>query len=110
MTYVPHRGDLIWLTFDPQAGREQTGRRPALVLSPERYNGRVGLALVCPITSKVKAYPFEVGLPEGLPIRGVILSDQMRSLDWRVRQASFIATLPDDLIAQVLAKVMTLLE
>jgi mRNA interferase MazF len=105
MSYVPDRGDIIWLTFDPQAGR-----RPALVLSPDRYNGRVGLALVCPITSKVKGYTFEVILPEGLPINGVILSDQMRSLDWRVRQASFIAKLPDEVIAHVLAKVVTLLE
>ena len=74
---------MIWLTFTPQSGREQAGRRPALVVSPSAYNSKVGLALVCPITSKVKGYPFEVPLPNGVPVQGVVLADQMRGLDWR---------------------------
>ena len=85
--YVPQRGDIVWLQFAPQAGHEQSGRRPALVVSPGSYNGRVGLALFCPITSRAKGYPFEVALdPEG-KAEGVILSDQVKSLDWRARQA-----------------------
>ena len=85
--YVPARGDLVWLEFNPQAGHEQAGHRPALVLSPQEYNRRVGLALVCPVTSQVKGYPFEVVLPSGLPISGAVLSDQMKSLDWKARRA-----------------------
>ena len=88
--YVPRRGDAVWLHFDPQTGHEQAGRRPALVLSPESYNGRVGLAILCPITSQVKGYPFEVALPAGSPISGVVLSDQVKSLDWRARRANLI--------------------
>jgi mRNA interferase MazF len=75
-SYVPHSGELVWLSFDPQAGGEQAGRRPALILSPASYNGRPGLALTCPITSQVKGYPFEVALPPGLPVSGVVLADQ----------------------------------
>lgn len=81
MSYIPDRGDIIWLDFNPQAGREQANRRPALVLSPAEYNGKVRLALLCPITSKVKGYPFEVAIPEGLPVSGVVLADQVKSLD-----------------------------
>ncbi len=110
MTYVPERGDLVWLTFTPQAGHEQAGRRPAVVLSPATYNGKVGLALFCPITSQVKGYPFEVALPEGLPISGVILTDQVKSLDWRAREAEKIARLPDPIMQDVLAKISTLLK
>ncbi len=91
MAHVPERGDLVWLTFSPQTGHEQAGRRPAVVLSPATYNGKVGLALFCPITSQVKGYPFEVALPEGLSISGVILADQVKSLDWRAREAEKIA-------------------
>jgi mRNA interferase MazF len=80
MAYVPERGDLVWLMFTPQAGHEQAGRRPAMVLSPASYNGKVGLALFCPITSQVKGYPFEVALPEGCPISGVILAGQKLGL------------------------------
>jgi len=87
--YIPQRGDLVWLTFSPQAGHEQSGRRPGLVLSPMGYNGKVGLMLVCPITSKAKGYPFEVGIPDGAGVSGVVLSDQMRSLDWRERRAEY---------------------
>jgi mRNA interferase MazF len=80
-SYVPDRGDLVWLEFTPQAGSEQRGRRPALVLSPKTYNGKVGLALFCPVTSKIKGYPFEVKLPDGSEVSGVVLSDQLKSLD-----------------------------
>lgn len=107
--YVPDRGDAVWLSFDPQAGREQAGRRPALVLSPAAYNAKTSLALVCPITSKTKGYPFESPLPAGLPLQGVALSDHVRSLDWRVRQAEFICSVPDSLLDDVLAKVAALL-
>ncbi|MCU0493719.1 MAG: endoribonuclease MazF [Chloroflexaceae bacterium] len=108
-TYVPDRGHIVWLQFQPQAGREQAGRRPAVILSPGRYNGKVGLALVCPITSQQKGYPFEVTIPAELPVTGVILADQVKSLDWRVRQAEFICVLPEDVITDVLQKVNLLL-
>jgi mRNA interferase MazF len=108
--YVPQRGDVIWITLNPQAGHEQAGRRPAVVLSPAAYNGKVGLALLCPITSQVKGYPFEVRIPEGLPARGVILADQVKSLDWRARQAERMCTLPPDVITEVLAKLGVLLD
>lgn len=84
-SWFPKRGDLIWLNFNPQSGREQAGRRPALVLSAGRYNRKVGLAVVCPVTSKVKGYPFEVELPTGMKVQGVALADQVRSLDWKAR-------------------------
>jgi mRNA interferase MazF len=106
---APDRGDLVWLTFTPQAGHEQAGRRPALVLSPRAYNRKVGLALFCPITSQVKEYPFEVRLPPGLPVQGVVLSDQVKSLDWRARRAEFVARLPPAAFGEVLAKLASLL-
>jgi mRNA interferase MazF len=109
MAYVPDRGDAIWLQFNPQAGHEQAGRRSALVLSPQSYNGKTSLLICCPITNQVKGYPFEVSLPEGLGVTGVVLSDQVKSLDWRVRQADFIGKLPDDVLAEVQAKLATLL-
>jgi mRNA interferase MazF len=87
--YTPQRGDIVWLSFSPQAGHEQAGRRPGLVLSPSKYNGKVGLMLACPITSRAKGYPFEVELPAGAGVSGVILSDQLRSLDWRERRAEY---------------------
>ncbi len=108
MAYVPERGDIVWLTFTPQAGHEQAGRRPAVVLSPAAYNGRVGLAVFCPITNQQKGYPFEVGLPDMLGVTGVILSDQVKSLDWRARNAVFVATLPRDVLYEVLQKLNTL--
>jgi mRNA interferase MazF len=107
--YVPERGDLLWLTFDPQAGREQAGRRPALVLSPVAYNRRSNLALVCPITSQVKGYPFEVRLPPGLPVSGVVLTDHLKSADWVVRRAQFAAKAPVNVLAEVMAKLRPLL-
>lgn len=107
--FVPHRGDIIWLALDPQAGREQAGRRPALVLSPATYNQKVGLALLCPLTQQAKGYPFEVAIPKGLPVQGVVLSDHVKSLDWKARRAEFICSLPKDLVGEVLGKLGTLL-
>ena len=109
MSHVPRRGDLVWLTFDPQAGHEQAGRRPAFVLSPEAYNRKTGLFLACPVTAKVKGYPFEVSLPAGFPVSGVILADQIKSLDWKVRKAEFAAETPDAVIEDVLALVLPLI-
>ncbi|MEW6173530.1 MAG: type II toxin-antitoxin system PemK/MazF family toxin [Bacillota bacterium] len=90
--YTPRRGDVIWITLTPQAGHEQAGRRPAVVLSPAAYNSRVGLALLCPVTNQVKGYPFEVMIPDGLAISGAILADQIKSLDWRAREAKMVCT------------------
>jgi mRNA interferase MazF len=109
MTYVPDRGDVVWLNFNPQVGHEQAGKRPAFVLSPASYNRKVGLALFCPITNKVKGYPFEVDLPEELDVTGTVLSDQIKSLDWKARNATFICQLSDETIEQVLVKATTLL-
>ncbi len=106
--YLPERGDLIWLTFQPQAGHEQAGRRPALVLSPAAYNGRVSLAVVCPITRSVKGYPFEVALPDGCGVTGVVLADQVKSLDWHARDAALITHLPDETTQEVLTKLSLL--
>ena len=108
-TYVPQCGDVVWITLNPQAGHEQTGHRPAVVLSPESYNGKVGLAVLCPITSQVKGYPFEVLIPAGLPVAGAILSDQVKSLDWRARNAELICTLPPETISEVHQKLIALL-
>ena len=110
MAFIPERGDVIWITFNPQAGHEQAGRRPAFVLSPKSYNGKVGLALLCPVTSHVKGYPFEVAIPDGLPVNGVILSDQVKSLDWRARKAEKACRLPDEVMALVLQRVKALIE
>lgn len=106
---VPDIGDIIWLTFTPQAGREQAGRRPALVLSPASYNSKTSLCLVCPITSHVKGYPFEVLLPEDCKIQGVVLADHVRSADWQARQAEFVETVPEDTLAEVQGKLKALL-
>lgn len=107
--YVPQRGDLVWLNFTPQAGHEQAGRRPALVLSPASYNRAAGLLLCCPLTTRVKGYPFEVALdgPDGAP--GVALADQLRSVDWRARHAQRAGRASEDAISDVLAKVLALL-
>ena len=106
---VPDRGDIVWLTFTPQAGHEQAGRRPALVLSPASYNRKVGLAICCPVTSQVKGYPFEVEIPPGLRVGGVVLSDQVKSLDWKSRRAEFACKLPEALTHEVSEKLGTLL-
>jgi mRNA interferase MazF len=107
--YLPERGDVVWLSFDPQAGHEQAGRRPALILSPIVYNRSSGLALVVPITNQVKGYPFEVPIPPGLPVKGVVLTDHLKSLDWRARNAEHLCTLPADTVRQVLQKAALLL-
>ena len=106
---VPGRGDLVWLQFHPQAGHEHPGRRPALVLSPRAYNKKVGLALCCPVTSRIKGYPFEVVLPEGGPATGAILCDQIKSLDWSARKAERICALPEETLADVMGKALALL-
>lgn len=109
-TYVPARGDVIWLPFTPRAGHEQAGHRPAVVISPSSYNRRVGLALCCPVTSQVKGYPFEVLLPQGRGIEGAILSDQIKSVDWRVRKAKRIGHLPDEVLEETVGKILALLD
>ncbi|HEY2295307.1 MAG TPA: endoribonuclease MazF [Thermoanaerobaculia bacterium] len=110
MAYVPDRGDVVRVSFNPQAGHEQAGWRPAFVLSPQTYNAKVGLALLCPVTSQVKGYPFEVRIPERYPVAGVILSDQVKSLDWRARKAELLCKLPSTTYQEVLQKLQTLLE
>ena len=109
MAYIPKRGDVVWISFNPQAGHEQAGRRPAVVLSPKVYNRKVGLAILCPITNQAKGYPFEVTLPQEVNVTGVILSDQVKSLDWVVRQGTLICTLPEETVIAVLQKLRTLL-
>ena len=105
---MPECGDVVWITLNPQAGHEQAGRRPAVVLSPQNYNGKTGLAILCPVTNQVKGYPFEVLLPAGLSVAGAILSDQVKSLDWRARNAELICALPEETISEVLQKLVTL--
>ncbi len=107
-TYVPDRGDLIWLNFDPQSGHEQKGKRPALVISPKEYNEKVGLGIFCPITSQEKGYPFEVKI-NNKKIQGVILSDQIKNLDWRKRNAEFISKVTNEEIEEVISKFSTLI-
>ena len=106
---VPDRGDVVWISLHLQMGHEQAGRRPAVVLSRAAYNGRLGLALLCPITTQAKGFPFEVLLPAGLGIRGVVLADQGKSLDWRARQAETVTRIPEAVIDEVLRKARALL-
>jgi len=108
-SYVPKRGDIVWLQFSPQTGHEQAGHRPALVISPRAYNAKVGLALFCPLTSRVKGYPFEVSLPSSSKAKGAILADQIKNLDWRKRGAKKFATAPKAVLEEVLAKIEALL-
>ena len=108
-SYVPDSGDFIWLTFDPQAGHEQAGRRPALVLSPKIYNQKSNLALVCPVTNQGKGYPFEVLVPRGLPAAGVVLADHVKSVDWKARRAEKMGRCPSDVLDEVLARLAPLL-
>ncbi|WP_147058772.1 endoribonuclease MazF [Sporosarcina luteola] len=108
--YVPERGDIIWLSFSLQSGVEQAGRRPAIVLSPSVYNEKSGLVLVCPVTSKRKGYPFEVALGDTLTTSGAVLSDQVRSLDWRAREANFIERINDAALADILENTRLLLD
>lgn len=109
MAYVPDHGDVVWIDFDPQAGHEQAGRRPALILSPARYNGRIKLVILCPITSRVKGYPWEVPIPPGLPVSGVILSDQVKSMDWTARNTQFICVIPRHVVALVRQRLQALI-
>jgi len=106
---IPRRGDLVWVDFIPQTGREQSGRRPALILSPENYNRKTGLAVACPVTSQVKGYPFEVSLQAGIPITGVVLSDHVRSIDWRARRAERAGSAGESVVAEVCGKLMSLI-
>ena len=106
---VPERGDVVWVNLDPRTGHEQRGRRPAIVLSPVSYNRKVGLAIMCPITSVVKGYPFEVAIPEDLGVSGVVLADQVKSLDWRARRAEVKERIPSAVTEEVLAKLNALL-
>jgi len=106
---VPRRGDFVWLDFTPQAGHEQAGRRPAIILSPESYNRKTGLAIACPITSHAKGYPFEVALPPGLPVTGVILSDHVRSIDWRARRAERASKADPETLSEVCGKLNALI-
>ena len=108
--YVPDRGQIVWLAISPQAGHEQAGHRPALVLSPQSYNEKTGMGLFCPITSRVKGYPFEVALPAAGSVTGVVLSDQIGSLDWRARRARFAAQAPPHTVSEVREKLAVLLE
>ena len=107
--FVPERGDIVWLTFDPQAGHEQAGRRPALVLSPAAYNQRAMLALVCPITNQAKGYPFEVALPKRSTVSGVVLADHVKSADWSAQRAQFAMKAPAEVLREVTAKLRPLL-
>lgn len=108
MPFVPNRGDVIWLEFSPQAGHEQAGRRPALVLSQMSYNGKVGLAVVCPVTSRVKGYSFEVPIPQGYAVSGVVLADQVRNVDWQARNAQWICSLPVATVSEVFRNLVKL--
>ena len=107
--FVPDTGDLVWLSFAPQTGSEQAGRRPALVLSPRTYNAKSGLALVCPITNQAKGYPFEVALTAGQNATGVILADHLKSLDWKARRAERLGHCTAEVIDEVRAKLAPLL-
>jgi mRNA interferase MazF len=107
--YVPRRGDVVYLDFDPQAGHEQGGRRPALVLSPTDYNRATGLVVVCPITNVKKDYPWEVVVPENDFVSGVVLADQVKSLDWKQRKATFLCTPEQDFLKDVVEKTIALL-
>ena len=108
--YIPRWGDIVEINFTPQAGREQAGKRPAIIISKDDYNKKTGLCVVCPITSKIKDYPFEVILPEGLNTYGVILSDQIKSLDWQQRKIKYIEHVPEIILRQTLEKLILLLQ
>lgn len=107
--YIPDRGHLVWVLLDPTRGREQSGRRPVVILSPRSYNGRVGLAVGCPVTRSVKGYPFEVALPVDCVAQGVVLADQVKSFDWRVRDVEFAALFDDGTLRAVSRRAATLI-
>jgi mRNA interferase MazF len=106
--YSPERGDIVWLDFNPQSGRKQKGKKPAIVISPKEYNEKVGLGLFCPITTKIKDYPFEVKI-ENEKINGVVLSDQIKNLDWKAREIEFIAKENSGKIDEIINKISILL-
>ena len=108
--YCPEIGDIVDINFDPQEGREQRGRRPALVLTPRAYNRRAGLCVLCPITNQQKGYPFEVPIPPGHGATGVVLSDQVKSLSWERRRAAFRCPAPDAVLRETKGKVRALLQ
>ncbi len=109
MSVLPDVGDLVWINFDPQAGHEQAGHRPAMVLSARIYHRKSALAVVCPITSNTKPYPFKVHLPDDLPISGAVLADQARSIDRNARQMRIAGRAPEQIVADVQAKLAALL-
>lgn len=108
--YTPKRGDIVLINFNPQSGKEQSGKRPALVISPKSYNQKVGLALMCPITSRSKDYPFETNIPKKLKTKGIILSDHVKNLDWQARKTKFIEKLPKPYLEEALYKLKILLD
>ena len=107
--YAPDRGDVVWISLSTGFGLESTERRPAVVMSPQAYNARVGLAVLCPITSQVKGYPFEVSIPPGLPVKGAVLADQAESFDWRAHRAERLCSLPVSVVDEALGKLRTLI-
>jgi mRNA interferase MazF len=109
MDYIPDKGHVVWITFNPQAGHEQMGRRPALVLSPISYNSKTDLAILCPITTEIKGYPFEVLIPDGFPLKGVVLVDQVKNLDWKIRKSEYCFSISDEVLIEVQAKLKVLI-
>jgi len=107
-SYIPEKGDLVWLDFTPQSGHEQSGRRPAVVVSPQEYNRKTGLGIFCPLSSKEKGYPFEVKI-ENKKISGVVLSDHLKSLDWLSRNAEFVSTVTEKELEEILDKIKVLI-
>jgi len=110
MAYVPERGDVVWIPLDPQAGSEQAGHRPALVLSPRTFNRKLNVVFCCPITSRAKRFEFDIPLPEGLDVKGVVLAHHLKSLDWRVRNARFMTRVPEYVVEDVLVMVASILD
>ena len=110
MAYIPDRGDVVWINLDPQAGHEQSGNRPVLVLSPASYNGKVGLMLCCPITNQVKSYPFEVVIRDNPDVSGAVLADQVKSLDWQVRCAKKKGKVSQAVLDETLNKLKVVIE
>ena len=108
--YVPDAGHIVWLAFSPRAGHEQAGRRPALVLSPRDYDGRTRLALLCPVTSRIKGYPFQVPPPSSGAVTGVVLADRVKSVDWRARGARFEVETPPEVVTEIREKLTVLLK
>jgi mRNA interferase MazF len=108
--YIPDRGDFVWIDFDPQVGHEQAGRRPALVLSPLDYNRPSKLALLCPVTSKLKHHPYDVPIPPGGRVHGVVIADQVKNLAWTNRRAEFIERAGRDLVRDVLERLVSLID